>query len=60
MSVPVHNPAVLKENSMLQRMPELIQSLKLFYAKENRNLILIFKVCNHLSNSMIKHPISKG
>jgi hypothetical protein len=45
---------------MLQRMPEMIQSIKLLYAKENRTMLLMFKVCNHLSNSMIKNPISKG
>ena len=58
--VPTIDAAVLREKAMLQRMSEMSQSIKLFFAKENKNTLLMFKVCNHLANSMIKNPISRG
>ncbi len=46
--------------AMAKRLPELIQTLKLLFSKENKTVLSFYKVITNVSESMQRNPMSKG
>lgn len=57
---PVEDANVVKKRAMARRLPEMAQSIKLFYSKENKSVLSFYKVAKHVASSMQKNPMSEG